>query len=248
MSHFRAVFRLISFATATFGIYGLFLICNPLKRDKVAWRQVTFGRWIRSFNRISKMRIVVIGTPPEPPFFLVTNHLSYVDIPALRAVVKSVFVAKAEIRNWFLVGRIVRDIGTIFINRENRRDIPRAGEEIIERLDAGEGVTVFPEGTSTRGDEVLPFNSSFFEFAARIDLPVSYAAISYSTADGEMPASTAVSWWDDTGFFAHIWRLFKVREYTATITFGEQPVLNADRKILAAELRQRVADKFVPVL
>ena len=194
------------------------------------------------------MRIEVIGSPPNPPFFLVCNHLSYTDIAALRAVVKGIFVAKNEVQSWFLAGRIVRDMGTIFINRQKRRDIPRAGEEIIARLDAGEGVIVFPEGTSTKGEEVLPFNSSFLEFAARGGVPVSYASITYTTPEGEMPASTAACWWEDIGFFEHLWRLFKVREYMATITFGEEPVINTDRKILAVELRRRVVEKFIPVL
>jgi len=139
-------------------------------------------------------------------------------------------------------------MGTIFINRTNRRDIPRAGEQIIERLDAGEGVVVFPEGTSTKGEAVLPFNSSFLEFAARTDVPVSFASISYRTPPGELPASLAACWWEDISFFAHLWRLFKVREYRATITFGAEPVINEDRKVLAAELRRQVAESFVPVL
>ena len=194
------------------------------------------------------MRIEVIGTPPKPPFFLVCNHLSYTDIGALRAVTKGVFVAKGEVQNWFLAGRICRDMGTIFIDRANRRDIPRAGEEIVKRLDAGEGVIVFPEGTSTKGEEVLPFNSSFLEFAARGGVPVSYASISYRTPPDGPPASATACWWTDIGFFAHLWGLFKIKEYTATVVFGDHPVTNPDRNALAAELRQRVAESFTPVL
>ena len=63
-----------------------------------------------------------------------------------------------------------------------------------------------------------------------------------------MPASLAACWWEDISFFAHLWRLFKVKEYTAIINFGEEPVMNGDRKALANELRSRVAEKFVPVL
>jgi len=246
MRTLRAAFRFVSFTASTLGLYAIWFAANPFIRDKRQWRQTIFGAWTNSFVSISHMKIEVTGTPPTPPFFLVTNHLSYTDIGAIRAAVKGVFVAKKEVEGWFLAGRICRDMGTIFIDRGNRRDIPRAGEKIIERLDHGEGVIVFPEGTSTKGDVVLPFNSSFFEFAAQREIPVSYASISYQTPAGE-PAATTVSWWDDSGFFTHAWRLFKVREYTAVIKFGDELIANSDRKELAKELRRRVAESFVPV-
>ncbi len=138
-------------------------------------------------------------------------------------------------------------MGVIFIDRTNRRDIPRAGAVIIDRLNAGEGVIVFPEGTSTKGEDVLPFNSSFLEFAAKTDLPVSYASITYRTPDGSPPASTMVCWWEDISFVAHMVRLFRLGRFTAVITFGEEPVVNIDRKALACELRSRVRETFVPV-
>ena len=243
-----ATIRFIKFVVATLGLYLFWFVANPFVRDKIRWRQTIFATWTKSFVRITKMKIVANGTPPRPPFFLVTNHLSYTDIAAIRTVAKGVFVAKAEVESWFLAGRICRDMGTIFIDRKNRRDIPRAGELIVERLDAGEGVIVFPEGTSTAGKEVLPFNSSFLEFAAKRDIPVSYAAITYTTPEGAPSASTTVCWGDEVGFVEHLWQLLKLSSYTAIITFGDAPVTNSDRKQLAAELHDRVEEKFVAAL
>lgn len=248
MRTIRAAIKMSLFVILTLSIYGVWWIANPFVRRKAAWRRYIFGTWTKSFVFVSQMHIKVIGTPPKPPFFLVCNHLSYADIGALRAVLRGIFVAKAEVKTWPLAGRICGDMGTIFIDRQNRRDIPRAGEEIVKRLNAGEGVIVFPEGTSTKGEEVLPFNSSFLQFAAVSNIPVSYASISYQTPPSELPANLAACWWEDIGFFAHMWRLYKQLEYTAIVTFGDAPVANADRKLLAAELRDRVADIFEPVL
>ena len=248
MKNVRAAVRLLLFVVCTLAIYSFWWLLSFVVPNKIYWRQTAFGWWAKSFVIISGMKIETIGKPPRAPFFLVTNHLSYVDIAALRFVITGVFVAKAEVNTWPVAGRICRDMGTIFIKRENRRDIPRAGNEIINRLEAGEGVVVFPEGTSTRGDRVHAFNSSFLEFAAKAEVPVSYAAITYRTPADEMPASTAVCWWEDIGFFAHMYRLFKVTSYTAILNFGDEPIIGHDRKALAADLHRNVADRFIPVL
>lgn len=247
MRNLRAAFRYVLFVASTLGIYGVWFFTVPFVRNKLGWRQVIFRTWAQSFVRVSRMKIKLNGEPPPPPFFLVTNHLSYTDVPALRAVVEGVFVAKGEVEGWFLAGKIVRDMGAIFINRQNRRDIPRAGAEIIKRLEQGEGVIVFPEGTSTKGEAVLPFNSSFLEFAAQKNLPVFYASITYATPADEPKASETVSWWDEKTFLQHLWYLFRVREYTAVISFGEKPIHNPNRKELARMLTEKVSEKFVSV-
>ncbi|MDQ3749747.1 MAG: 1-acyl-sn-glycerol-3-phosphate acyltransferase, partial [Acidobacteriota bacterium] len=134
MKYLRAAFRFAFFVGATLGLYGIWFVSRVFVPNKIFWRQIFLRAWARAFVRISKMKIEVEGSPPPSPFFLVCNHLSYTDVPALRAIVNGVFVAKGEIESWFLAGRICRDMGTIFINRQNRRDIPRAGTEIIKRL------------------------------------------------------------------------------------------------------------------
>ncbi len=247
MKNLRASFRFFLFVAMTFGLYGSWFVGKFFASNQLFWRQMIFGTWARTFVKILGMKIEVIGKPPHPPYFLVCNHLSYTDIPALRAVTEGDFVAKGEIESWFLAGRIVQDMGAIYINRQNRRDIPRAGAKIIERLNGGEGIIVFPEGTSTKGEKVLPFNSSFLEFAAKTDLPVSYATITYKTPNNQPKASDVVCWWEDISFGDHLFRLFKVPKFTAVIKFGDETVLKTDRKELARTLCEKVSEQFTPV-
>ncbi|MBX7173136.1 MAG: 1-acyl-sn-glycerol-3-phosphate acyltransferase [Pyrinomonadaceae bacterium] len=248
MKNIRAAIRFISFLGATFGLYGIWWIGDFVIPNKIYWRQIIFRNWARYFVKISRMKVEVIGTPPHSPFFLVCNHLSYMDIPTIRAVVEGIYVAKGEIESWFAAGKIVRDMGNIYINRQCKRDIPRAGLDVLNALERGEGVIIFPEGTSTKGEEVLPFKSSFLEFAASTDLPVHYASISYQTPLDEPPPSYSVCWWDDTTFIEHLWRFFQLKEVTAIINFGEEPIVGDDRKKLAKDLWEAVSEKFIPVL
>jgi 1-acyl-sn-glycerol-3-phosphate acyltransferase len=248
MGSIRASIRFPAFVIASFGVYGLWWVGSWVVPNKQLWRQVVFHWWARSFAAIARMEIEIVGQPPKPPFFLVCNHISYVDIPALRLAANGIFIAKSEIKDWFLAGTMIKNMGNIFINRKNKRDIPRAGAEVLKRLNEQEGVILFPEGTSTKGETILPFNSSFLEFAASTDLPVSYAALRYATPPGGPTPSERVCWWDDKTFMQHLWLLFSLPSFKAIVTFGEEPVIDTDRKKLAARLHQHVEESFIPML
>lgn len=246
MSSILAAIRFALFVIVTLSLYSIWWI-GSWAVSRAEWRKKMFRGWSYSFAKIAGIRLKVIGKPPEPPYFLVSNHLSYVDIPVLSLAANGVFVAKSEIRDWPLAGPIVRDMGAVFIDRTNRRDIPRAGTEIIGRLENREGVIVFPEGTSTKGEDVLPLNSSFLEFASRSSLQVSYATITYETPPGGPTPSESVCWWEDISFGRHLFRLFKLPGFTAVVTFGGETVRDPNRKVLALELRERMLENFSPM-
>lgn len=248
MKNIQAAIRFITFLAMSFGIYGVWWIGALFIPNQLYWRQIIFRAWARWFVKLANIKIEVIGEPPHSPFFLVSNHLSYTDIPIIRSVIEGIYVTKGEIESWFAVGKIVRNIGNIYINRNNKRDIPRANSEVLKALERGEGVIIFPEGTSTNGERVLPFKSSFLEFAVQTSLPVHYASISYRTPNDEPPPSYSVCWWDDTSLAEHLWRFFQLSEVTAIITFGEEPIKSDDRKELAKKLWEAVSKKFIPIL
>jgi 1-acyl-sn-glycerol-3-phosphate acyltransferase len=158
-----------------------------------------------------------------------------------------VFVAKSEVRDWPVFGRIARQAGTLFVDRTVRRDALRASQAVEDVLAKGRSLVLFPEGTSTDGATVLPFHGSLLAGAAAARRPVHAAAIGYRTPPRSPPARTHVCWWGDMTFWDHLARLFTVPSVTAWIRIVPTAVVDGDRKALARRLHAAVARAFRPV-
>jgi 1-acyl-sn-glycerol-3-phosphate acyltransferase len=188
------------------------------------------------------LEVTVRGAPPKPPFLLVSNHLSYVDVLVFASLLKCAFVARGDVANWPVIGSLCRGAATIFVDRDKRKDVARVNGLIGQAIGDGRGIVLFAEGTSTRGDAVLPFKSSLLEQAARADFAVSYAALGYRTREGEPPADLAVCWWGDMTFVKHVVSLLYLSEIKATVAFGAEPIRADDRKVLADRLWSAVRE------
>ena len=228
------------------GLARVALAWSPRRLD--GFRRRLFRKAAAALLRILGVHVQVSGPRPEPPFLLVTNHLGYVDILVVAAVVESVFLSKAEVRSWPLLGWITGQFGTIYLDRADRRDIPRALAAVERALAERRGVTFFPEGTSSRGAEVEPFRSPLLALPARAGLAVHAAALSYRTRPGDPPAHLAVCWWGDMELAPHLLALLRLRRVEATLTFCDEPIRETDRKLLAERLRAAVAGRFLPVV
>ena len=200
--------------------------------------------WANRVLGILGARIVVEGDPPKAPFLMVTNHLSYIDVIALAAVVDTAFISKSEVASWPFIGRISRLGDTIFIDRSLRRDVVRVAQLIHQRYDDGWGMTFFPEGTSSPGAELLPFRASLLAPAARERIPVHVASLSYKTLALDPPAHLAICWWGGMLFSSHVLKLLRLQGFEIKITFGSRPVVTGDRKQMAEQLRTEIESIF----
>jgi 1-acyl-sn-glycerol-3-phosphate acyltransferase len=192
--------------------------------------------------------VAVEGAVPRPPFFLVSNHLSYLDIVVFAAHAPARFVAKREVRGWPGIGFLAGTMGTIFVDRTVRRDALRVTDQLAAAIEAGEGVVLFAEATSSAGHSVLPFRSALLDWAARAGCPVHYAAVGYRTPPGAPPAQESVCWWGDMEFGSHLLALAGLPAIAATLRFGGEPINHHDRKRLASELHEAVRARFIPVV
>jgi 1-acyl-sn-glycerol-3-phosphate acyltransferase len=242
--HLRAAFRCGALVAFTAACMLAWRVGSPWVAREPGrawrWRCAWFRRWARGALRLLQVRLQVVGPAPQPPFLLVCNHLGYLDVAVLASVVDAAFVAKVEVASWPVLGRLCRWMGTLFVDRRRRRDLPAALHALDGQLAAGRGVVVFPEGTSSGGGRVLPFQAPLLHAAAEAGLPVAWAALSYETPRGEEDATTAVCWWGNAAFCTHFARLLALPYVEARLRLCEQPVVARDRKRLADELHGAV--------
>lgn len=229
--------------------FGLFLGVAGLALLHAAWLALTErkllpttrrARWLRYWSaRVRSLigvEVELRGRAPDGGM-LVCNHVSYLDMLALTAATEMVFLSKAEVRQWPLVGQIARASGALFVNRERRADVADLGPEFVGIVEEGVVLTMFPEGTSTGGDHVLPFHSSLFAPAAQHGWPVTPAFIRYEVEGGSV--ENEVAYWRDMTFLPHFLNLLGKRRVRPVVTFGT-PLRHSDRKALARELHRAV--------
>ncbi|MCG5542047.1 MULTISPECIES: lysophospholipid acyltransferase family protein [unclassified Halorhodospira] len=195
--------------------------------------------WNRILMALMRVRLHRHGRPQRGAL-LVANHLSWLDIVALFALVPDTFLSKAELRDWPIVGRVARNLGTLFIGRGHSGAAQRAAGEMAERLRRGDAVIFFPEGRISTEFGIQPFRPRLFRAAHEADSAVQPVAIGYRPRHrgddlGELVPERRMldsAWWAaGHGVEVHIHFLDPI------------PAAERDRRQLADEARKRIADR-----
>ena len=212
-----------------------------------AGRHARIGWWSAALVRHLGLALHVRGTSPRPGATLVVaNHVSFLDIAAIHAAVPQArFVSKADVLAWPLLGWLIRNAGTLFIERERKRDALRVVHAMAESLQRGETVAVFPEGTTGAGDVPLPFHANLLQAAIATATPVQPVVLRYATP-GEHVA-TAAQFLGETTLLQAVWRMASARGLAVHVEIlPPVATAHADRRALAEHLRQMVAERLVP--
>ncbi len=227
--------------TIVHALAGWLTIRFVFPRLSSAERELRVQQWSARMLALMGVRLSVQGAPPaRGPMLLVCNHLSWLDILAIHAARHVRFVSKSGVRHWPLIGTLSTGAGSLYIERERRRDALRVVHHMTEALRRGELIAVFPEGTTGDGQRLLPFHANLLQAAISAGAPVQPVGLRFADAATD-ETSMAPRYIDDDNLVTSLWNTLKAPPLLAIVRFGEaQSSAGRDRRAWAHSLRADV--------
>jgi 1-acyl-sn-glycerol-3-phosphate acyltransferase len=221
-------------------VWGLWVIHRRFPRLQPEQRAAQVQLWSQRMLSAFGVRVLAQGEVVGGPVLRVSNHLSWLDILVMNAVAPSRFVSKAEVRQWPLIGTLTVGAGTLLIEREKRRDAMRVVHHMAESLQAGDAVAVFPEGTTSNGEALLPFHANLLQAAVVTDVLVQPWALRYRQARTGQPHNAPL-FVGDTTLAASLLSTLLASDLVAEVRLGEpQHCDGRDRRSWAEDLHRAV--------
>ena len=202
-----------------------------------------FSLWVDDLNFSMNVKVHVTGEIMKEHGLFVSNHISWLDTIVLNGIKPLSFIARHDLEHWPFLGTFTSRMQSVFINRDNKFHAYRSIPSIEKKLNEGRSVHVFPEGTTSVGNTVLPFYPMFFEAAVRTGRPVQPVVISYTDVDGNLLPEPAYI--DDDTFGDTLARMFLVDQIYAHVHF--LPPMDAKvfgRKSLSFHSRHAILKKL----
>ncbi|MGH6720062.1 MAG: lysophospholipid acyltransferase family protein [Alphaproteobacteria bacterium] len=243
------------------GYLGWTLLLLPVQMVAVVtWRRLSFSipqLYHRGALWVLGLKIERKGVPVlSRPVLFVSNHASYLDIHVLGALLNGSFIAKQEVASWPLLGLCAKLQRSVFVDRRPGTSADQR-DAVAGRLAKGESLILFPEGTSSDGNRVLPFKSALLSVAEPSvgGRPLTVQPISLAYArHSNMPMGRALrpfyAWYGDMGFADHLWRVLGLGPAVVAVRF-HAPVTIDDfggRKELARHCERVVSQGVIEAL
>ncbi len=239
MRRIRACWRLLRVFLHI--LAGLWIAAVRLPRLQPAAQSAQVQVWSLTLLGHIGIALEIRGQPPLlGPVLLVSNHISWLDIPVMHAARHCRFVSKSDIRDWPLIGTLATAGGTLYIERSSRRDAMRVVHLMRDALLAGEVLAVFPEGTTGDGLSVLPFHANLLQAALSANAPAQPVGLRFIDKASRQP-SLAPSYAGDDTLLGSIWRTLSAPPMVAVVHYGEpEQAAGRDRRGWSEQLRGRV--------
>jgi len=224
------------------------------------WRRVLLSNQILSYFCIwslwnLKIKVRVIGEENLKNLkgaLFVGNHLTYADVLVISSRISACFVTSTEIKRAPVLGQICQMAGCLFVERKNKMNILNEVSELREGLEHGLNVAIFPEATSTNGEQVLRFRKPLYLAAVSAQSAVVPFCLNYRTVGGrpiDKVSRDSIFWYGDMDFAPHIWRLSGSGGVEVDIHFLPPIPLseNSDASEIAQQSQAAVESVFIPV-
>jgi len=223
-------------------LHGLLLIKLRFPSLSLAQRHQRIQWWSRKLLALMGVSLELQGQSRPGAKLLLANHVSWLDIAAVHAVLPEArFVSKSDVKHWPVVGLLVAGVGTLFIERASKRDALRVVHRMAEALQAGDTVAVFPEGTTGAGPELLPFHGNLLQAAIATESVIQPLVLRWHEP-GERFSSSA-RFIGDTSLLQSLWTLLSARGVGIKIVLlPAQACAHADRRALAERVREQIAE------
>lgn len=227
-------------------LHGLLIVHLRWSRMAVPARQRMVRWWSAKLLRVLGVSLQVQGHGRPGPKLLAANHVSWLDIAAMHAVLPEArFVSKAAIRHWPLVGAMVEAVGTLFIERASKRDALRVVHQMAAALQDGDTVAVFPEGTTGRGWPLLPVHGNLLQSAISTERPLQPVVLRWHQPG--QPYSEAAQFIDQMTLLQSLWRILTARQLAVSVqVLAPLETAHADRRALAECLSELIRAELPP--
>ncbi len=223
-------------AGGVFPVLNLLCSANQAKNK----RDTLKTHWLNRFSVIVNLCITKEGELPQPGTLLVSNHISWLDIIVIGQYLPAYFVAKSDILSWPVIGYLSKQGGTIFIRRGEKKDIKATTEKMVWVLKQNSNIIAFPEGTTTRGDEVLGFHASLFQPALLTKSVIQPVALQYRGV-----ALEHAPFIGDDDFIPHLIKMLCLDKIEVHVSF--LPVINSsgrNRHSVGIDARAMISEKI----
>lgn len=217
-------------------LHGMAIMVLRFGSLDAAGRQARVQWWSAALLRHLGVRLTVHGQARPGAGLLVANHVSWLDITAIHsACPRARFVSKADVLKWPLLGWMIRGGGTLFIERERKRDAMRVVHEMAAAMRAGDLVAVFPEGTTGEGPQLLPFHANLLQAAIAVEAPAQPVALRFSEPGQRF--ATSAQYVGDTTLLQSLWRIACAQELAVEVRFLlSEGTAHLERRALAERL------------